>query len=323
MAKSLLPPITKILVALCTLLFALCAFAQPLNVVTTVGMIADVTKNVGGECVEVTALMGPGIDPHLYKASASDVRTLQRADIIFYSGYNLEGQLGEVLGRLGRQITTVAVAEQAIADSETLRKAGGNATDPHLWMDVSLWARITDVVAQTLSEASPDCQNAVANAEAYKTQLEALHEWIKESVVTIPETQRILVTAHDAFFYYSRAYGIDVASVQGVSTQSEASIEDIRSTVDTVVERQVPAIFIESSINPRTIEAVLQAVEDQGFTTKIGGSLYSDAVGETGTAEGTYIGMLYHNTKTIVEALGGTVAPLPDALQPWAETWNL
>jgi manganese/zinc/iron transport system substrate-binding protein len=273
--------------------------------------------------VEVTALMGPGIDPHLYKASASDVRTLQRADIIFYSGYNLEGQLGEVLGKLSRQITTVAVAEQAISDSETLRKAGGNATDPHLWMDVSLWARITDVIAQTLMEASPDCQNAMANAEVYKTQLAALHEWIKASIATIPETQRILVTAHDAFFYYSRAYTIEVAAIQGVSTQSEASIEDIRATVAKVVERQVPAVFIESSINPRTIEAVLQAVQDQGFETRIGGSLYSDAMGEAGTADGTYIGMLYHNTKAITEALGGSVAPLPDGLNSWAETWNL
>lgn len=305
------------------MLIAFSAFAQPLNVVTTVGTIADVTKSVGGECVEVTGLMGPGIDPHLYKASASDVRTLQRTDIIFYSGYNLEGQLGEVLGKLSRQITTVAVSEGAITEEETLRKAGGNATDPHLWMDVSLWARTADVIAQTLTEASPDCQNAMANAEAYKTQLAALHEWIGESIITIPETQRILVTAHDAFFYYSRAYGIDVASVQGVSTQSEASIEDIRSTVATVAERQIPAIFIESSINPRTIEAVLQAVENQEFTTKIGGSLFSDAMGEAGTANGTYIGMLYHNTQTIVEALGGTIAPLPEALQSWAETWNL
>jgi manganese/zinc/iron transport system substrate-binding protein len=316
MTKSLLPLLSALFLTTFT-------NAQPLNVVTTVGMIADVVQNVGGDCVEVTALMGPGIDPHLYKASASDVRTLQRADVIFYSGYNLEGQLGEVLAALGRQVTTMPVAEAAIPESETLRKTGENATDPHLWMDVSLWARIADVIAQTLTEASPDCQNAVANAEAYKTQLTALHEWITESVATIPETQRILVTAHDAFFYYSRAYGIEVASVQGISTQSEASIEDIRSTVNTVVERQVPAIFIESSINPRTIEAVLQAVKDQGFTTKIGGSLYSDAMGEAGTADGTYIGMLYHNTKTIVEALGGTVAPLPEALQPWAETWNL
>jgi manganese/zinc/iron transport system substrate-binding protein len=316
---------TKFLISLLSTLFltATLAKAQPLNVVTTVGMIADVVENVGGECVQVTALMGPGIDPHLYKASASDVRTLQRADVIFYSGYNLEGQLGEVLSRLSRQITTVAVAEQAISDAETLRKAGQNAIDPHLWMDVNLWARTADVIAQTLSEASPGCQNAPANAEAYKTQLLALHDWIKESIATIPETQRILVTAHDAFFYYSRAYGIEVASVQGVSTQSEASIEDIRSTVNTVVERQVPAIFIESSINPRTIEAVLQAVEDQGFTTTIGGSLYSDATGERGTADGTYIGMLYHNTKTITEALGGTIAPLPEALQAWAEAWNL
>ncbi len=319
MTKSL----TKTLLTFYLLLFTSPVFAQPLNVVTTVGMIADVTQNVGGDCVKVTALMGPGIDPHLYKAGARDVHTLQNAEVIFYSGYHLEGQLGEVLEAFQKRKPTVAVAEGAIAESETLRKAGENVTDPHVWMDVSLWAGTADVIATTLTKLSPACHNAAANAESYKAQLFALHDWIKTSIATIPETQRVLVTAHDAFFYYSRAYSIDVASVQGISTQAEASIGDIRGTVATVVKRKVPAIFVESSINPRTIEAVLQAVEDRGFTTSIGGSLYSDAMGETGTANGTYIGMLYHNTKMIVEALGGTVAPLPKELAPWTEMWNL
>jgi manganese/zinc/iron transport system substrate-binding protein len=315
--------IVKTLLTLCFLLLAFSSVAQPLNVVTTVGMIADVVQNVGDDCVKVTALMGPGIDPHLYKAGARDVHTLQNAEVIFYSGYHLEGQLGEVLEAFQKRKPTVAVAEGAIPKSATLRKAGENITDPHVWMDVSLWAGTADVIAKTLTELSPACQNATANAAAYKRQLLALHDWIKTSIATIPETQRILVTAHDAFFYYSRAYGIDVASVQGISTQAEASIGDIRGTVTTVVSRKVPAIFVESSINPRTIEAVLEAVADRGFTTSIGGSLYSDAMGDTGTANGTYIGMLYHNTKMIVEALGGTVAPLPVELRPWTEMWNL
>ncbi|MGL4611835.1 MAG: metal ABC transporter solute-binding protein, Zn/Mn family [Trueperaceae bacterium] len=298
------------------------AFAQ-LNAVVTVGMLSDVVQNVGGDCVNVTTLMGPGIDPHLYKAGARDVHTLQNADVIFYSGYHLEGQLGEVLEAFQQRKPTVAVAEKAIPETETLREAGVNAIDPHLWMDAQLWSRTADVIAQTLSELSSECQNAIANAEVYKVQLEALHTWIKESIRSIPEAQRVLVTAHDAFFYYSRAYGIDVASVQGVSTQAEASIEDIRSTVKTIVARNIPAIFVESSINPRTIDAVLQAARSQGIETKVGGSLFSDALGEAGTANGTYIGMLYHNTKTIVESLSGKVAPLPSELDPWLKSWNL
>lgn len=299
------------------------SFAQPLSVVTTIGMIGDVVDNVGGDCVNVTTLMAPGVDPHLYKAGARDVHTLQNADVIFYSGYHLEGALGEVLEAFQKRKPTVAVAEIAIDETQTLREAGTTIIDPHLWMDVSLWAETADVIATKLGELSPACQNAAVNASLYKTQLLALHDWIKTSIATIPETQRVLVTAHDAFFYYSRAYGIDVASVQGISTQAEASIGDIRDTVNTVVNRKVPAIFVESSINPRTIEAVLQAVRDKGFETSIGGSLYSDAMGEKGTANSTYIGMLYHNTKLIVEALGGTVAPLPKALEPWMELWNL
>jgi manganese/zinc/iron transport system substrate-binding protein len=297
--------------------------AQPLNVVTTIGMIGDVVENVGGECVTVTTLMAPGVDPHLYKAGARDVHTLQNADVIFYSGYHLEGALGEVLEAFQKRKHVVAVAEAAIDEAQVLLEPGTTVVDPHLWMDASLWAETVDVIAITLNELSPACQNAPANASAYKTQLLALHDWIKTSVATIPETQRILVTAHDAFFYYSRAYSIDVASVQGISTQAEASIGDIRDTVATVVSREVPAIFVESSINPRTIEAVLQAVADRGFETSIGGSLYSDAMGEKGTANGTYIGMIYHNTKMIVEALGGRVEPLPRELEPWIELWNL
>jgi manganese/zinc/iron transport system substrate-binding protein len=304
-------------------IFSFMASAQPLRVVATIGMVGDVVENVGGECVSVTTLMAPGVDPHLYKAGARDVHTLQNADVIFYSGYRLEGALGEVLEAFQKRKHVVAVTEAALGETQLLLEPGTTVVDPHVWMDVSLWAESADVIATTLSELSPACQNAPANAFVYKTQLLALHDWIKTSVATIPEAQRVLITAHDAFFYYSRAYGIEVASVQGISTQAEASIGDIRDTVATVINRKVPAIFVESSINPRTIEAVLQAVADRGFETSIGGSLYSDAMGEARTANGTYIGMLYHNTKMIVEALGGNVTPLPRALEPWTELWNL
>jgi len=291
---------------------------------TTIGMIADVATNVAGDCVTVEAMMGSGVDPHLYKASASDVRSLQQADAILYSGYSLEGQLGEVLGKLGTLKPTVAVAPEGIDPADLITTQDVYGIDPHLWMDASLWTQITPVIAETFAEIAPDCTADMAGrAGEYGAQLAALHGWIEASIASIPETQRVLVTAHDAFAYYGRAYGIEVAGIQGISTESEAGIADIREMVDTVVERQVPAVFVESTINPRTIQAVIDAAEKRGQPITIGGELFSDAMGETGTAGGTYIGMLVENTLTIVEALGGKPAVLPDAMQTWAATWNV
>ena len=255
--------------------------------------------------------MGPGVDPHLYKASAGDVRTLRDADLIFYSGYSLEGQLGEVLDGFARRTPVVAVSEQGIPEESLIAaSSGAYSYDPHVWMDVTLWSQTVDSIVSALGEAAPECADAITeNAEAYKAQLAALNEWVAASIASIPETQRILVTAHDAFAYYGRAYDIEVEGIQGISTESEASLRDIRTVADTVAEREVPALFVESSINPRTIEAVLQAVQDRGFEASIGGQLFSDAMGEDGTADGTYIGMIYSNTRTVTEALGGTVAP--------------
>lgn len=295
----------------------------PLNVVTTIGMIADVAREVGGECVAVEAMMGPGVDPHLYQASANDVKTLRDADQILYSGYALEGQLGDVLDNFSRQKTTVAVAPESIDPSQLLTAQDVYGIDPHLWMDVSIWAQTVDTVSDTLIEARPACEDAIrGRAEAYTEQLAALHEWIKGSVATIPEKQRILVTAHDAFNYYGRAYNIEVEGIQGISTDTETGIADIRRMSDVVIEREVPAVFIESTINPRTIQAVIQAAEQRGHEVVIGGQLYSDAMGANDTADGTYIGMLRANTQAIVEALGGEVAPLPAALESWAEQWD-
>lgn len=295
----------------------------PLNVVTTIGMIADVAREVGGECVAVEAMMGPGVDPHLYQASANDVKTLREADQILYSGYALEGQLGDVLDNFSRQKTTVAVAPASIEPSQLLTAQDVYGIDPHLWMDVSLWAQTVDTISDTLIEARPACEASIrANAAAYAEQLAALHEWVKDSVATIPDKQRILVTAHDAFNYYGRAYHIDVEGIQGISTDTETGIADIRRMADVVIEREVPAVFIESTINPRTIQAVIHAAEQRGHDVEIGGQLYSDAMGANNTADGTYIGMLRANTRAIVKALGGDVAPLPDALKRWAEQWD-
>ncbi|MDQ3397854.1 MAG: zinc ABC transporter substrate-binding protein [Deinococcota bacterium] len=299
---------------------------QALNVVATTGMVADVVRNVGGDCADVTTLMGPGIDPHLYRASASDVDTFNQADIIFYNGLNLEGQLGEVLGGVGERIRTVAVAE-GVGSEDRLLEGEDNfegQPDPHLWMDVSLWAETADVAAAALGEQRPECaDDMTARAESYRAQLMALHDWVAQSIATIPEEQRVLVTAHDAFTYFSQAYDIEVAAIEGISTEAEASLADIREAADTVVETGVPAIFVETTINPRTIEAVQAAARDRGAEVVIGGELFGDAMGEEGSAEGSYIGMIRSNTVTIVGALGGEVAAWPEALADWAESWDM
>jgi manganese/zinc/iron transport system substrate-binding protein len=287
-------------------------------------MIGDVVENVAGECASVTALMGAGVDPHLYEASAQDVRLFQDSDVIFYSGYSLEGQLGEVLERFGEQKPAVAVSPASIAATNLITVQDIYGIDPHLWMDVSLWAQITRAISGTLSEVHPDCaETMAANAENYRFQLAALHDWIADSIATIPETQRLMVTAHDAFNYYARAYGIEVAGIQGVSTESEAGIADIREMATLVAERRVPAVFIETTINPRTIQAVVNAAAEQGHQVTIGEELFSDAMGADNTPASTYIGMLYTNTAHIVAGLGGEVLPLPDALTSWASEWEL
>jgi manganese/zinc/iron transport system substrate-binding protein len=296
----------------------------PVKAVVTIGMIGDVARNVGGACVDVTAIMGAGVDPHLYKASARDVQTFQDADVIFYSGYSLEGQLGEVLKRFSEIKPTVAVSPSSIEPADLITVQDVYGIDPHLWMDAGLWARIAPTIAATLGELRPDCADEIdARAERYAEQLAALHQWVKASIASIPEEQRVLVTAHDAFGYYGRAYGIEVAGIQGISTEAEASVADIRETAARVAELGVPAVFVESTINPRTIQAVVDAARQRGHEVEIGGQLYSDAMGAAGSVGGTYIGMIYENTRSIVEALGGTLPAFPDALRSWADEWDV
>ncbi len=303
---------------------AAAAQTKPIDAVATIGMIADVVENVAGDCAAVTAIMGPGVDPHLFQASAGNVATFRRADVIFYSGYSLEGQLGEVLGRFSETKPTVALAPASIDPSNLISVEDVYGIDPHLWMDVSQWSKIVPTIVETLTGLSPECGDAMASrAAAYRDQLAALHDWTGEAIATIPEAQRILVTAHDAFSYYGRAYGIEVAGIQGISTESEAGVADVRAMASLVAERMVPAIFVESTINPRTIQAVIDAARERGHEVRLGGSLYSDAMGQPGTAGGTYIGMIYENTRAITEALGGALPPLPAALTAWAEEWEM
>lgn len=278
-----------------------------LNVVATIGMIADIVKVVGGEHVEVDGLMGPGVDPHLYKASEGDVATLQNADVIFYNGLHLEAQMGGVLERMNDfGIKTVAITDKIDRSILLAPPEFEGNYDPHVWFDVTLWMQAVEQVQETLIEVDPAHRSDYeANAEAYLAELENLHQYVLDRANTIPAEQRILITAHDAFNYFGRAYGFEVRGLQGISTEAQAGTADVQGLADFIVEKQIPAIFVESSVPQRTIEAVQAAVQAQGFDVQIGGSLFSDAMGSEGTPEGTYVGMVKHNIDTIVSALAG------------------
>jgi len=276
-----------------------------LNVVTTTGMIGDIVKNVGGDYVEVISLMGPGVDPHLYKASEGDVTRLQSANLIFYNGLHLEAQMGEVIEKMNEfGVKTVAVTDLIDRSLLNASPTYPDQFDPHVWFDVSLWMKAVEQVKETLTEVDPaHASEYEANATAYLSQLEELHQYVLTQAQTIPVEKRVLITAHDAFNYFGEAYGFEVRGLQGISTEAQAGTADVQELVSFIVERQIPAIFVESSVPQRNIEAVQAAVEDQGFNVVIGGSLFSDAMGTAGTPEGTYIVMVLHNIDTIVNAL--------------------
>ena len=281
---------------------------ERLNVVATVGMIADAAQIIGGDHVKVTGLMGPGVDPHLYKASEGDVTRMVEADLIFYGGLHLEGKMGEVLERMQTRIPTVAVGE-AVPEIKRIvvaRSENHLQYDPHIWFDVSLWMEVADTIAHTLARVDTlHRTDYLANAAVYLDSLNALHQWVLERTGTIAEGQRVLITAHDAFNYFSRAYGFEVHGLQGISTATEAGTGDVMGLAKMIANRRIPAIFVESSVPPRTIEAVQAAVRSRGHEVGIGGELFSDAMGNPGTPEGHYLGMVRHNVNTIVDALNG------------------
>ena len=301
-------PVLPALAALLTGLAA-CAPAPAgedtrLDVVTTTGMITDIVARVGSERVRVTGLMGPGIDPHLYKASAGDVRTLSTADLIFYNGLHLEAAMGEVLGKMDGRVRTQAVTG-GIPTGRLLSPPGFSGQfDPHVWFDVSLWIHAVGTVVRTLEEVDPAGGPGYrANADALIRELEELDSWIHERVAEVPKPRRVLVTAHDAFNYFGKAYGFRVEGLLGLSTAAEAGTGDVGRLVNLILKTGVPAIFVESSVPVRTIEAVQAAVRSRGKHVEIGGTLFSDAMGDPGTREGTYPGMVRHNVDTIVGAL--------------------
>ncbi len=277
-----------------------------LTVTATTGMIADIAAEVGGDRVEVTGLMGPGIDPHLYKASQGDVKKLDGADIIFYNGLHLEGKMGEIFEKLEQRKPVVAVS-RSIEESKLHgdpNAKGGATHDPHIWFNVQLWMSAVEVVRDTLKEQ--DAANAdfyESRAKDYLAELSELDTYAREQIAQIPEQSRVLVTAHDAFGYFGEAYGLQVVGLQGMNTMSEYGSKDVSELRNFLVDNGIKAVFVESSVSSKSIESVIEGAKQLGHEVVIGGQLFSDAMGDPGTTEGTYVGMVKHNVDTIVKAL--------------------
>ena len=295
---------------LCIILFVFCFVgvtdAKPIKIVATLGQITDIVQIIGQKKVTVKGLMGAGVDPHLYRATESDVRHLSSAEIIFFNGLNLEAKLGKILKQMDRHKKVVALGESidktVLLDSVTY----ANHPDPHIWFNVQHWSKVTQMICDTLIEYDP--QNSELYSSRTKEYLKKLHNL--DSYVTVKSQelsreQRVLVTAHDAFRYFGQRYDFEVVGLQGISTESRAGVKSVSELANFIVKREIKAIFVESSVSERSIRAVQEAVKSRGWTVVIGGELFSDAMGDEGTEEGSYIGMINHNINTIVEALKG------------------
>lgn len=277
---------------------------QGLFVVCTTGMVGDLVKQIAGDRASVTALMGPGVDPHYYKATRGDLGKLSEADVIFYNGLFLEGKMEDIFGKMARSKTVVAIAGSVPEDRLIYPEGGGGQVDPHIWFDVSLWAETIDGVVGALSDADPvGAEIFRENGDAYRRVLMDLHTWTQAQIQSIPQGQRVLVTAHDAFGYFGQAYGIEVRGLQGISTVAEYGVHDVSQLVDFITSRRIKAIFVESSVPDRSIQAVREGCRARGWDVAIGGTLYSDAMGTAESGADTYVGMVRSNVNTLVEAL--------------------
>lgn len=279
----------------------------PYTIVTTVAMVTDIVRQVAGDKAQVTGLVGEGVDPHLYKPTRSDMLTLQKADVVFYNGLMLEGKMSDALVRLARAGKPVYAVTELLDEKYLLEPEEMQGHfDPHVWMDASAWSRCVEAVAKVLSEYDPpNAELYRANAKKLQDEIGRVHEYAKKVIASIPEKQRVLITAHDAFNYFGRAYGIKVMGIQGISTESDPGLKDINALVDYIVENRVRAVFVETSVADKNVRALVQGARARGHTVVIGGTLFSDAMGPAGTYEGTYIGMIDHNATTIARALGG------------------
>lgn len=280
--------------------------ARP-RIVCTVGMVTDIVRELAADTAEVSGLLGPGIDPHLYKPTRSDIARLTEADAVFYSGLLLEGKMTDALVRIATSGKRVRAVTSDIPESSLLKPDGMQGhEDPHVWMDPMRWATAVEAARQELTAIIPSAKSNIdARAAAYTQQLKDLDAYATKILATVPESTRVLVTAHDAFNYFSDRYKFKVVGIQGISTESEAGVQDIERIVAMLVERKIAAVFIESTIAPRSVQALIEGAKAKGHTVTIGGELFSDAMGKEGTYEGTYIGMIDHNVTTIARALGG------------------
>ena len=273
-------------------------------IVATTGHIADVVKEIAGDHLSVSALMGPGVDPHLYKATQSDLSKLENAEVIFYNGLNLEAQMLDVFEQMAQEKTVLAVGDQLDKAKLLDDEEEGELYDPHIWFNIDLWKQVVATVAETLVKEYPEHKDKFnANETAFLKKLDELQTYATERINEIPTKQRILVTAHDAFNYFGESQGFEVRGLQGLSTEAEYGVKDVQEMVDFLVDNKIKAIFVESSVSDKAMKAVIEGAKQKGHDVTIGGELFSDAMGAEGTEEGTYVGMYQHNIDTIVDAL--------------------
>lgn len=283
------------------------AAAQPLNVVTTIAQIGEAAARIGGQRVAVRSLMGEGVDPHTYRQTRSDVVALARADLVLHNGLYLEAQLEDLLDDLATQKPVVAVAERLPADRLLSSAQYPGRYDPHVWMDPTLWSQVVSAVRDALSEADPDGTPLyAANAEVYLAEIGRVGDYAREVLATVPAESRVVLSSHDAFGYFGRAFGWQVIGIQGLSTESEAGLGQVEALVGLIVDKKLPAVFVESSVSERNVRALVEGAAARGQQVRIGGQLFSDAMGAPGTYTGTYVGMIDSNVTTITRALGGT-----------------
>ena len=276
----------------------------PINIVCTTGMLGDAVENIVGNKATVITLMGSGVDPHLYKATQGDLKNLSNADVIVYNGLHLEGKMGEIFEKLENR-KKIIVAADGLSSNDLINNTDfQGAHDPHIWFDVNLWSKAVAHISQELAAFdSIAAESYVLNTQKYLTQLAELDAQVERSISTIDSSRRVLVTAHDAFSYFGRAYKMEVKGLQGISTASEYGLKDVSNLVSFITEREIKAVFVESSVSDRSLNAVVEGCKAKGHNLRIGGTLFSDAMGESGTVEGTYLGMVKHNVSVIVEGL--------------------
>ena len=282
---------------------------HPIQVVCTIGQVAEMIARIGGEHVHVDALMGPGVDPHLYRPIASDVRKLDAADAIFYNGLHLEGRMSDLFVQMARRKATFAVTEGLqIRNDPRLREPPEfqGMYDPHVWHDVALWADCVRDVADAWAKFDPSyADDYEKNAAAYIKELQELDAFCKSEIAKIPEDRRVLITAHDAFGYFGKSYGLEVHGLKGISTDAEQDVKHQEDLQAMIIERKLPAVVVESAVAHRTVEALIEPCRAAGHDVKRGGELYADAMGPAGSPDSNYAGMIRHNVRTIVEALSG------------------